>query len=92
MTGFPFPEVLLDIWEAYGRGDEAEAATLYYQFLPLIVLDGQPGTGVAARKEILARRGQIRHATVRQPGPALDEQARRDLHALLDHLDVARFK
>ena len=92
MTGFPFPEVLLDIWEAHGRGDEAEAAALYYQFLPLIVLDGQPGTGVASRKEVLARRGQIRHTTVRQPGLALDDQARRDLHALLDHLDVARFK
>lgn len=92
MTGFPYPEVLLDIWEAFNRGDEDEAASIYYQFLPLIVLDGQAGTGVAARKEILVRRGHIRTATVRQPGLALDERAKRDLHALLDHLNVARFK
>lgn len=92
MTGFPYPEVLLDIWEAFGRGDEAEAAEIYYRFLPLILLDGQAGTGVATRKEILVRRGQIRANTVRQPGLALDETATRDLHALLDRLDVARFK
>ncbi|CAA9576525.1 MAG: 4-hydroxy-tetrahydrodipicolinate synthase [uncultured Thermomicrobiales bacterium] len=92
MTGFPYPEVLLDIWEAFRRGEEEEAATIYGRFLPLILLDGQPALGVATRKEILVRRGQIRHATVRQPGANLDEEARRHLHGLLDRLDVVRYK
>jgi 4-hydroxy-tetrahydrodipicolinate synthase len=91
MTGFPYPEVLLEIWQAYRSGDEATAAASYYRHLPLMLLDGQPGLGVATRKEILVRRGLIRHATVRQPGLPLDDRARRDLHTLLDTLDVARY-
>ena len=88
MTGFPYPEVLLEIWQSFRAGDEERAAATYYRHLPLILLDGQPGLGVAARKEILVRRGQIRTATVRQPGLGLDERAKRDLHALLDHLEL----
>lgn len=91
MTGFPYPEILVDIWRSFAAGDEAKAADLYYRYLPLMLLDGQSGTGVAARKEILVRRGWIRTATVRQPGAALDARAKADLHALLDHLDLARF-
>ena len=91
MTGFPYPEVLLEIWQAYRSGDEATAATSYYRHLPLMLLDGQPGLGVATRKEILVRRGLIRHATVRQPGLPLDDRARRDLHTLLDRLELAHY-
>ncbi len=88
MTGFPYPEVLVEIWNAFRSGDEAGAAAVYYRHLPLMLLDGQPGLGVAARKEIQVRRGQIRHATVRAPGLALDERARRDLHGLVDALEL----
>ena len=91
MTGFPYPEVLLDIWQAFRAGDEATAAATYYRHLPLMLLDGQPGLGVATRKEILVRRGLIRHATVRQPGLPLDDRARRDLHTLLDRLELAHY-
>lgn len=88
MTGFPYPEVLVELWQAFAAGDEATAAALYYRYLPLMLLDGQPGLGVAGRKEVQRRRGLIRHATVRQPASSLDERARHDLHALLDTLEV----
>jgi 4-hydroxy-tetrahydrodipicolinate synthase len=91
MTGFPYPEVLVDIWQSFRDGDEARAAELYYRYLPLMVLDSQPGTGVAARKEVQVRRGWIRTAVVRAPGMALDADAKRALHATLDALDVAKF-
>lgn len=91
MTGFPYPEILVAIWQAFRAGNESEAAALYYRYLPLMLLDGQPGTGVAARKEVQVRRGQIKHATVRAPGLSLDSQAKRDLHTLLDTLDLARY-
>lgn len=89
MTGFPYPEILVAIWRAFRAGNEAGAAALYYRYLPLMLLDGQPGTGVAARKEVQVRRGQIKHATVRAPGLSLDPQSKRDLHALLDTLELA---
>lgn len=91
MTGFPYPEILVAIWQAFRACNESEAAALYYRYLPLMLLDGQPGTGVAARKEVQVRRGQIKHATVRAPGLSLDPQAKRDLHSLLDTLDLARY-
>lgn len=91
MTGFPYPEILVAIWQAFRACNESEAAALYYRYLPLMLLDGQPGTGVAARKEVQVRRGQIKHATVRAPGLSLDSQAKRDLHTLLDTLDLARY-
>jgi 4-hydroxy-tetrahydrodipicolinate synthase len=91
MTGFPYPEILVEIWQTFRSGDEASAAALYYRYLPLMLLDGQPGTGVAARKEIQVRRGQIKHATVRAPGLSLDPAAKRDLHTLVDTLELAKY-
>lgn len=91
MTGFPYPEVLVEIWESFRDGNEARAAELYYQYLPLMVLDSQPGTGVSARKEVQVRRGWIRTAVVRAPGMTLDADAKRALHATLDALGVAKF-
>lgn len=91
MTGFPYAEILVDIWQTFRAGDEERAAALYYRHLPLMLLDGQAGTGVATRKEIQVRRGQIKYNTVRAPGLSLDAQAKRDLHTLLDTLDMARF-
>ncbi len=91
MTGFPYAEILVEIWEAFKAGNTDHAAALYYHHLPLMLLDGQAGVGVAARKEIQVRRGQIKNATVRAPGLSLDEQAKRDLHALIDTLGLAKY-
>jgi 4-hydroxy-tetrahydrodipicolinate synthase len=91
MTGFPYPEILVEIWQSFKSGDAERAASLYYRYLPLMLLDGQPGTGVAARKEVQVRRGQIKHATVRAPGLSLEPAAKRDLHTLLDTLELAKY-
>lgn len=79
MTGFAFPEILVAIWRAWASGDRARAAAVFYRYLPILVFEGQPKIGVAIRKEILRRRGLIASATVRQPGPALDDGTRADL-------------
>ncbi|MDI3341133.1 MAG: dihydrodipicolinate synthase family protein [Sphaerobacter sp.] len=79
MTGFAFPEILIAIWRAWTSGDQAGAAKVFYRYLPILVFEGQPKIGVAIRKEILRRRGLIASATVRQPGPALDEGTLADL-------------
>lgn len=79
MTGFAYPEVLVQIWRAWDRGDRKGAADTYYRYLPVLIFEGQPKLGVAVRKEILRRRGLIEHATVRQPGPRLDDGSSADL-------------
>jgi 4-hydroxy-tetrahydrodipicolinate synthase len=89
MTGFAFPEVLIKIWKAWDGGDRDGAAGVYERHLPLLVFEGQPGVGLAIRKEILRRRGLIDHATVRHPGPQLDEGVAADLETVLNRLQLA---
>jgi 4-hydroxy-tetrahydrodipicolinate synthase len=88
MTGFAYPEVLVRIWKAWAAGDRAAAAEAYERHLPLLVFEGQPGIGLAIRKEILRRRGLIEHATVRHPGPALDAGTSADLDEVLERLGL----
>lgn len=84
MTGFAYPEALVAIWRAWRDGDRSEAAELYYRALPALVFEAQPRVGLAIRKETQRRRGLIAHATVRHPGPVLDEQTLAALTEVLE--------
>jgi len=88
MTGFAYPEVLVEIWRAWCVGDRTAAADVYARYLPLLVFEGQPGVGLAIRKEILRRRGLIDSAVVRQPAPRIDRGILDDLEETLSLLDV----
>jgi 4-hydroxy-tetrahydrodipicolinate synthase len=76
MTGFPYPEALKAIRDHFVAGRRDEARALFYQWLPLIRYESQPGstpgTAIGIRKEILRRRGWIDSSRVRSPAPALD--------------------
>lgn len=84
MTGFAFPEVLQALVRLARENRWSEAAALYQRFLPLIVFEQQPG--VAVRKELLRRRGLIRHGQVRHPGGGLAPGTARQLEALLEEI------
>jgi 4-hydroxy-tetrahydrodipicolinate synthase len=88
MTGFAYPEMLVSVSELFaaGRGDEAE--DLFDVYLPLVRHEQQPGFGLAVRKEILRRRGAIRSAAVRAPGPKLDAVDMPELDRLLSRLEA----
>ena len=88
MTGFAYPEVLVSTVNAWHKGDRQAANEVYYRALPLLIFEGQPKLGVAIRKEILRRRGFIDHATVRHPGPVLDDGTAADLTETLDWVDI----
>ena len=87
MTGFAYPEMLVSVCSLFqaGRGDEAE--DLFDIYLPLVRHEQQPGFGLAVRKEILRRRGAIRSAAVRAPGPKLDADDLAELDRLLARLE-----
>jgi 4-hydroxy-tetrahydrodipicolinate synthase len=72
MTGFAFPEVLVQIVRLYRAGKVDEAAGIFYQYVPLMRFEFQEGIGMAIRKEMLRRRGALKHAAIRPPGAALD--------------------
>src|SRR5437763_6109202 len=72
MTGFAFPDMLVEAWRLFADGKSEEAEDLYDCYLPLLRHEQQPGFGLAVRKEILRRRGAIGCAAARRPGPSLD--------------------
>ncbi|MGE3909078.1 MAG: dihydrodipicolinate synthase family protein [Chloroflexota bacterium] len=83
MTGFPMHAAMLTICRAMAAGDEDTAEQTYRNWLPLMVLGAQAGVGLTVMKEVLKRRGLIRHAGLRRPGPALDDVARHELDSVL---------
>jgi 4-hydroxy-tetrahydrodipicolinate synthase len=86
MTGFVYPELLVNLQALVDAGKRKEAAALFYSILPLIRFEFQPGLGVSLRKEILVRRGAIEHATVRHPGAIADKQTLAHLDVIIEHM------
>jgi 4-hydroxy-tetrahydrodipicolinate synthase len=86
MTGFAFPEVLVEVHARFAAGRIEEAFDLYDAYLPVIRYEQQPGVGLAIRKEILHRRGVLASPAVRPPGPRLDADDRAELESLLSRV------
>ena len=72
MTGFAYPEMLVQVCRLFDEGRPEEAEDLFDIYLPLLRHEFQYGIGLALRKETLKRRGAIRSAFVRKPGPSLN--------------------
>lgn len=89
MTGFAFPEVLVGVYEAFRRGNHAEAAALFDRYVPLIRYEFQPKIGLAFRKFVYQRRGIIDSTFVRPPGGTLDERTRTELTALINRVGLS---
>lgn len=69
MTGFAYPDMLVQVYQNFVAGDRDGAEDLFDQYLPLVRYEQQPNFGLAIRKEILRQRGAIASAFVRPPGP-----------------------
>lgn len=89
MTGYPYPEVIVETLARFHDGDTAGANALWDRLMPLTAMDARPGLMWAMRKEILKRRGLIAHATVRDPAPAIDSATREEIGQLVDRLELA---
>ncbi|MBT5187934.1 MAG: dihydrodipicolinate synthase family protein [Kordiimonadaceae bacterium] len=87
MTGFAYPEMLVQVCDLYANGDKDRAEDLFDVYLPIVRHEQQPGYGLAVRKEILRRRGAISSAKTRAPGPSLTAHDHKDLDRLLSRLD-----
>ncbi|SSW64934.1 dihydrodipicolinate synthase family protein [Achromobacter agilis] len=89
MTGFAYPEMLVQVCRLFHEGKPEEAEDLFNIYLPLLRHEFQYGIGLALRKETLRRRGAIRSAYVRRPGPALDATDHAELARLIGRLEAA---
>lgn len=89
MTGFAFPEMLVQVCDRHAAGDVDGAEDLFDAYLPLVRYEQQVGIGLAIRKETLRRRGVIATPATRAPGPKLDADDAAELTRLLDRLYAA---
>ena len=87
MTGFAYPEMLVQVCGKHAAGDVEGAEDLFDAYLPLVRYEQQIGIGLAIRKEILRRRGIIASAATRAPGPKLDADDHKELDGLLRRQD-----
>jgi 4-hydroxy-tetrahydrodipicolinate synthase len=87
MTGFAFPEVLVNIVALYRSGNLDEAADLFYKAVPLMRFEFQDTIGMAIRKEVLRRRGAIASAATRAPGAGLDQTTRDALDRVMKYTE-----
>lgn len=83
MTGFAFPEMMVDVVRLVANGEMERAQDLFDVYLPLARYEQQPGLGLAVRKHTLAKRGAIASATQRRPGAPLAPKAVAEVERLI---------
>ena len=88
MTGFAYPEMMVQVVNRHQAGDVEGAEDLFDAYLPMVRYEQQLGVGLAIRKEILKRRGILASAKVRAPGPKLTETDEAELTRLMTRLDT----
>jgi 4-hydroxy-tetrahydrodipicolinate synthase len=86
MTGYAFPDMLVDVVNFWQQGNRDTAHDLFDAHLPLVRYEQQQGIGLAVRKYVLQKRGAIAHDTQRAPAGSLTAAARAEIDYLLARL------
>jgi 4-hydroxy-tetrahydrodipicolinate synthase len=86
MTGYAFPDMLVDVVRLQKAGARDAAHDLFDAHLPLMRYEQQPGPGLAVRKHILRLRGAILSDAQRKPAIPLSPLARAEVSYLLGRL------
>ena len=87
MTGFAWPEMLVQVYDLFAGGRPDEAEDLFDIYLPLVRHEVQPAIGLALRKEVLFRRGAIKSPKQRAPGSSLTAADRTELDGMMARLE-----
>ena len=87
MTGFAYPEMMVQVVDLSLKGDHDRAEDIFDAYLPLVRYEQQLGLGLALRKEVLKRRGAIASARVRAPGPSVSAADAAELTRLMARLE-----
>jgi 4-hydroxy-tetrahydrodipicolinate synthase len=88
MTGFAYPEALVQTVALHRAGKADEAEDLFDRYLPILRHEQQPGFGLALRKYVLMRRGAIASAATRAPGPKLAPVDVAEVERLMKRLEA----
>jgi 4-hydroxy-tetrahydrodipicolinate synthase len=86
MTGYAFPDMLVDTVRLAEAGERDKAHDLFDAHLPLLRYEQQQGVGLAVRKYVMARRGLIASDAQRAPTGTLTAMAKSEIEYLLSRL------
>lgn len=86
MTGYAFPEMLVDVVRFQKEGKRDAAHDLFDAHLPLLRYEQQQGVGLAVRKYTLMKRGILASDAQRKPGAGLSARAKAEVDYLLARL------
>ena len=86
MTGYAFPETLIDVVRLAAQGRRDEAHDLFDAHLPLVRYEQQQGVGLAVRKYVLMRRGILASDAQRKPAGSLSVKAKAEVEYLMARL------
>jgi 4-hydroxy-tetrahydrodipicolinate synthase len=86
MTGYAFPDMLVDVVRHAQAGERDGAHDLFDAHLPLLRYEQQQGIGLAVRKYVMARRGLIASDAQRAPAGGLTAAAKAEIEYLLTRL------
>ncbi|RTL48951.1 MAG: dihydrodipicolinate synthase family protein [Bradyrhizobiaceae bacterium] len=86
MTGYAFPDMLVDVVKLSQQGKRDEAHDLFDAHLPLVRYEQQQGVGLATRKYVLQKRGAIASDAQRKPGAGLTAAAKAEVDYLLSRV------
>jgi 4-hydroxy-tetrahydrodipicolinate synthase len=89
MTGYAFPEMLVDVCRLIAAGRRGEAHDLFDAHLPLVRYEQQPGAGLAVRKYVLWRRGVLKSDAQRKPGPRVSRETAAEIDFMIERLERA---
>src|SRR6516164_8901458 len=87
MTGYAYPEMLMDVCRLMAAGRPSEAHDLFDAHLPLIRYEQQPGAGLAVRKYVLWRRGALKSDAQRKPGARVSRETAAEIDFMLERLE-----
>jgi len=89
MTGYAFPDMLVDVVRLSKEGKRDAAHDLFDAHLPLMRYEQQQGVGLAVRKYVLKKRGLLSSDAQRKPASGMTPTARAEVDYLLSR--VAKF-
>ncbi len=73
MSGFSFPEVLVEIYSLFSSGQRDEAAAVFDRYAGIFRYEFQPGPGLGFRKHVYKKRGIFESDFIRPPAPIVDQ-------------------
>jgi 4-hydroxy-tetrahydrodipicolinate synthase len=76
--------MMVEVCRAHFAGKPERAADVFDAYLPLARYELQPGLGMAIRKYVLAQRGAIASAAMRNPAPALSADDKAEVGRLME--------